>query len=240
MHPPSDNRALPPKHMKLSRPHALAKALLPLWAGLLLVTLAQAQIPVALETTGELKAALSAPADPARGQAGFEECAGCLRKDAAGRANSNIPRLSGQHASVIVKQLVDIRSGLRLNPPMKPWADDPAINAQAIADIAVYLQGLPTKVPAAKPPASDLARGQTLFEKDCAGCHGAKGEGLAALFYPMLAAQHASYLVRELNLMRNGERGNSNPAMVSIIKPYAADDLQAVADYLSRLPAPAR
>ena len=56
----------------------------------------------------------------------------------------------------------------------------------------------------------------------------------------MVAAQHFGYLRRELDLIRNGERGNSNAEMASLIKHYGAAELQAVADHMSRLPPPTR
>jgi cytochrome c553 len=77
-----------------------------------------------------------------------------------------------------------------------------------------------------------------LFERDCTTCHGSKGEGSAAKFYPMLAAQHFRYLVREGKYIRDGDRRNSNPEMVKVIKTYSDEDLEAVADYLSLLPPP--
>lgn len=197
-----------------------------------------AQTPVAVETAGELKAVLELTGDPVRGKEAFDDCAGCHRKDASGRVSGAIPRLSGQHASVIIKQIVDIRSGLRINPPMKPFVDDPALNAQAFADIASYLQALPIVGTQGKGPGSDVARGKALYEKDCAACHGDSGEGRAEMFYPMLAAQHYSYLLRELGLIRDGGRGNSNPGMVALVKTYAQADLQAVADYIAQLPRP--
>ncbi len=209
---------------------ALALALLP--------TALQAQTPVAIETAGELKTALALAGDPVRGKAAFDGCEGCHRKDASGRINGAIPRLSGQHASVIIKQVVDIRSGQRLNPPMKPYVDDAAKTPQVLADIAIYLQALPVSGRLGQGPGNELARGQTLYDKDCAGCHGAQGEGRAPLFHPMIAAQHYSYLLRELGLIRDGGRGNSNAAMRTIVQGYAPADLQAVADHLSRLPPP--
>jgi cytochrome c553 len=188
----------------------------------------------------EVKRALEAKADPVRGKAEFEDCSPCHRKDAAGRANGSIPRLSGQHASVIVKQVIDIRNGRRVNSQMKPVLEDPTINAQVVADIAAYLQGLPIVGQIGKGPGTGLGRGKTLYDRDCAGCHGASGEGRAAKFFPMVAAQHYGYLLRELNMIRTGERGNSDPEMVKLIKPYSSDDLQAVADYMAQLPPPKR
>ena len=61
-----------------------------------------AQSPVALEATGELKAVLALKGDPVRGKEAFDDCAACHRKDASGRPSGAIPRLSGQHASVII------------------------------------------------------------------------------------------------------------------------------------------
>ena len=198
----------------------------------------QAQTVVGVETTGELKAAFALSGDPVRGKAAFNDCEACHRKDASGRTNGATPRLSGQHASVIVKQVVDIRTGQRLNPPMKPFVEPSELTLQALADIASYLQALPIAGKIGQGPGSDLARGKMLYEKDCAGCHGERGEGRAALFHPMVAAQHYGYLLRELGLIRDGGRGNSNAAMRIVVQGLAPADLEAVADHMSRLPSP--
>jgi cytochrome c553 len=56
----------------------------------------------------------------------------------------------------------------------------------------------------------------------------------------MLASQHYNYLLRELDLILSGERGNSNPAMPPILENLSEDDKRAVAAYLSNLPPPPR
>jgi cytochrome c553 len=56
----------------------------------------------------------------------------------------------------------------------------------------------------------------------------------------MLASQHYGYLLRELDLILSGERGNSNPAMPPILKNYTAEEKQALAAYLAQLPAPGK
>lgn len=217
------------------------KLLAALWATLVLSPLpGLAQAPPSTGVDAEVKRAVEAKADPVRGKAEFEDCAPCHRKDASGRVNGSTPRLSGQHASVIIKQILDIRGGRRANEAMKAVLDDPAINPQMVADIAAYLQGLPITGAIGKGPGKDLARGRTLYDRDCAGCHGANGEGRAVKFYPMVAAQHYAYLLREMNLIRTGERRNSDPEMVKVIKPYSPDDLQAVADYMAQLQPPKR
>jgi cytochrome c553 len=189
---------------------------------------------------GELKTALEAQPDLVRGKTAYEVCEGCHRKDGSGRANGIYPRLAGQHARVVVKQLVDIRSGRRHNPDMAPLVTEPVLSLQAMADIAAYLQGLPVAASNGKGSGSEPALGKQLYERDCAGCHGAAGQGDAASFYPMVAAQHYRYLLRELVNIGDGSRKNSQADMVRVIKPYSQAELEAVADHMSRLPPPSR
>jgi cytochrome c553 len=188
----------------------------------------------------DLQAALALRGDAARGREAFDDCSACHRRDALGRPNANIPRLAGQHASVIVKQLTDVRAGRRVNTPMRPLIDVPAITPQTLADLGAYLQSLPVPPDTARGPGTAVAQGKALYERDCASCHGRAGEGRAAAFYPMVAAQHHGYLLRELQMIRGGERGNSNPEMTKVVQAYAQADLEALADYMAQLPAPRR
>jgi len=201
---------------------------------------AVAQAPTWFEIKGELKTALEAKGDAKRGEASFEQCVGCHRADASGRISGAYPRLSGQYDTVLIKQIVDIRSGRRSNPKMEPFISDHVLDAYQIADVAAYLTGLPIASTNGKGSGELVSKGKDLYEKDCADCHGAKGQGVASKFYPMLAAQHYKYLLREVNFIRDGDRRNSNPDMVKVIKPYTSGDLEAVADYLSSLPAPSK
>lgn len=217
---------------------ALAVALTVVLAGP--VATAVAQVTVLLPTDGDLKATLALPGDIQRGREAYAECQTCHRQDASGRPKFDIPRLSGQHASVLIKQLMDIRSGLRVNPEMKDYMFDSDLTLQDFADMAAYLQSLPVVGNIAQGPPELVPRGQTLYASDCAGCHGEHGEGRAELFYPMLASQHYSYLLRELDLILTGQRGNSNPAMPLIVGNLSAEDRRAVAAYLAQLPAPGK
>jgi cytochrome c553 len=207
----------------------------------LLPVQAQTAAP-ATEPKTLLASVLELKPDDERGEVEFaaQSCSRCHRKDASGRSTSQTPRLSGQHATVIIKQVLDIRSGLRYNPPMKNLVSEEKLSLQTLADIAAHLQALPVSGTIVMGPGTGVARGKELFAKDCAACHGADGEGNASIFVPMVAAQHYTYLLRELEFIRSGERGNSNPAMASLLKTYAQDDLQAVADYLAQSPAPKR
>ena len=127
-----------------------------------------AQNTAAPPIDGELKTALEAQPDVARGKSAYEVCEGCHRKDGSGRANGIYPRLAGQHARVMVKQLVDIRSGRRHNPDMAPLVAEPVLSLQAMADIAAYVQGLPVAANNGKGSGSELALGNQLYDRDCA------------------------------------------------------------------------
>jgi cytochrome c553 len=201
---------------------------------------ASAQSDVGMPTSGELMATLELRGDVQRGKQAYAECQSCHRRDGSGRANGGIPRLSGQHASVLIKQIMDIRSGARINPEMKDFVVDPALTLQHFADIAAYLRSLPVAGSIGRGPDELVARGKDLFAKDCSSCHGERGEGRAELFQPMVASQHYGYLVRELKAIREGGRGNSNPVMAAVLKGYSPDDQLAVAAYLAQLPPPAR
>lgn len=179
--------------------------------------------------------ALAAKGDAQRGQVAFEVCQGCHRPGALGRVDGSYPRLAGQHATVLIKQMSDVRSGRRDNPKMYPFADKHVIGPQDIADIAAYLQGLPVPANNGKGTGERLDRARTVYEKDCAVCHGEHGEGDAGKFYPRVSGQHFRYLLRESLAIREGERRNANPRMVYVVKALSEEDLAVVADYMSRI-----
>jgi cytochrome c553 len=172
-----------------------------------------------------------------RGQEAYRGCRGCHKQDAFGRVDGIYPRLTGQYASVIIKQLTDIRAGARLNPKMEPFISPDAVTVEEIADIAVYLSGLTTIKENGKGPGDQVRLGETVYsQRGCNKCHGNRGEGNGEKLYPALAAQHYSYLVREMELIKTGARGNSHPEMVVTLRDISTADMEAVADYLARLP----
>ncbi|MEY6431783.1 c-type cytochrome [Thioalkalicoccus limnaeus] len=188
------------------------------------------------EMRGEMLQALRATGDPIRGEISFDVCAGCHGFGAEGEDDGSYPRLAGQHASVLIKQMTDVRAGRRDNPKMYPFAADHVITTQEVADIAVFLAALPVTPDNGKGPGSDLARGEELYRQDCESCHGAIGQGSGAKFYPRVSGQHYEYLLREARMIRDGERRNANPEMVEVIEDYSDADLAIVSDFMSRLP----
>ncbi len=186
----------------------------------------------------DMNRALAHKANARKGEAAYKVCKGCHKPDASGQADADYPQLAGQHASVIVKQMMDIRAGRRDNPRMYPFSGDWIVSAEEIADIAAYLNQLPIPSSNGKGGGANLALGKTLYDKDCASCHGKNGEGDGKKFHPMVAGQHYSYLKRESRESRDQGRRNANPDMVKVLKPYTDADIEAVSDYLSRLAPP--
>lgn len=183
----------------------------------------------------QLKEALAVTGDIAKGKIAYETCRGCHKADASGRPDAGYPQLAGQHASVLIKQMLDTRSGRRENPRMHPFIEADSISVNDIPHVAAYLSSLSAPSNNRKGSGNHLARGQILYAADCVDCHGAKGEGAAGKFYPKVTGQHYPYLYRESIDIRDGFRHNSNAEMVKVLKPYSDEDIEAISDYMSRL-----
>jgi cbb3-type cytochrome c oxidase subunit III len=184
--------------------------------------------------------ALELVGDVENGKAAYEEeCAGCHLASGAGRPDGKFPQLAGQHDTVLIKQIADIRAGRRDNPVMHPYSMK-LIDAQEIADVSAYLQALPIPPGNGTGSGAELAAGEKLYRHDCVSCHGEHGEGSEEKFYPVLAGQHYGYMLRQIRDIAAGERRNANPAMVKVVKRYTDEQLKAVVDYMSTLRWPGR
>ena len=195
--------------------------------------------------TSALAQAPAAPAkpDPAKGQqiaAGV--CAACHAADGNSIISAN-PRLNGQHAEYIVKQLVDYTKAptakdARVNAVMTGFAA--ALSADDKRHVAAWF--------AAQKPMQGEARnkdtlpqGQRIYragipEKKvpaCAGCHAPTGAGIPAL-YPRLGGQHAEYTEVQLKAFRDGTRRNSQ-MMTDIASRMSDAEMKAVSDFIAGL-----
>lgn len=186
----------------------------------------------------EMARILAIKGDPVKGKDAYDICRGCHRADASGKAEAGYPQLAGQHPSVIIKQMTDVRAGRRDSPKMHPFISGEVVAEQDIAHIAAYLYSLPVPTTNGKGSGKLLELGKHLYQRDCASCHGKHGEGDGAKFYPRVAGQHYAYLYRESRESRDKGRRNSNADMVRVIKHYTDDDLKAVSDFMARLVPP--
>lgn len=189
--------------------------------------------------TPEQRAAMRMVGDPARGKETFRICRGCHKSSGEGRVDGTYPRLTGQHAVVIIKQVTDTRAGIRINPKMQPFSAEHAVSTQEIVDVAAFLERARSAAENGKGmgDAGRLARAKELYEsRRCIRCHGENGEGDEKKVYPVVAAQHYGYLLREMEHIQEGVRGNSHPDMVKALKGVTHADLESLADFMSRMP----
>jgi cytochrome c553 len=173
------------------------------------------------------------------GARAFEVCSHCHLPSAAGRPDGSVPQLAGQHTSVLIKQMSDIRAGRRENPIMYPFART-LLDAQKLADLAAYIETLPIPRENGKGPGTHVDLGETLYVSDCRVCHLESGEGNAQQFVPVLAGQHYEYILRQMRDIAVGWRHNNHPAMTPEISSYTPEQLAAISDYVSRLEWPER
>jgi len=190
---------------------------------------------------GEKVEALHLKGDKVRGEEAYEVCGACHLPSGAGRPDGTFPQLAGQHTTVLIKQIADIRAGLRDNPTMYPFAvtlTDP----QELADVASYIESLCIPTDHGKYEGADytvqVAKGKELYEKQCIECHGPNGQGNKEKFYPVIAGQHFKYLLRQMTEIRDGHRRNANPDMVKVIKTYSNEQLISISAYQSSLTMP--
>lgn len=187
-----------------------------------------------------------AKADIAKGEALYTNgdaarnitaCVSCHGAAGASTISAN-PKLGGQHAAYIHKQLTNFQGADRNNPIMSPLAK--VLTDDEMKNIAAYLDAQPAKPGAAKNK-DTLELGKKIYragiaEKSipaCAGCHSPNGAGIPAQF-PRVGGQHQDYTVTELTNFRSGARKNG-PMMATIAKRMSDDEIKAVADYIAGL-----
>ena len=148
------------------------------------------------------------------------------------------PKLAGQHAAYLEKQLTNFTEPTRVNPIMSMTAK--ALSAEDVKNVTAYLSAQTPKSGSAKN--KDIVEiGKKIFrggiaDKNvpaCAGCHGPNGAGIPAQF-PRIAGQHQDYVIAQLTNFRTGTRAN-NVAMTTITKRLSDDEIKAVADYVAGL-----
>ena len=181
------------------------------------------------------------------GVAVFEVCSACHLPEGWGTQDGTFPQLAGQHPTVIIKQLADIRAKNRDNPTMYPFALPKEIKnaapevgggAYAIAAVASYISNIPMNPANGVGPGTDLEHGAKLYKENCVRCHGDKGQGDKIKHYPRIQGQHYKYLIRQFEWIRDKKRRNANPDMVKQIAGFSDRDMSAVVDYVSRIKPP--
>ena len=186
----------------------------------------------------------AAKADPARGETLYTQgvpdrnvhaCFSCHGTAGNSSAAAN-PKLAGQQAEYVHKQLVDFKAKARDNAIMSLYAGD--LSDQDMKDVGAYLAKQQLK-PATAKNKDTIEQGQKIYRGGiaakgvpaCAGCHGPTGAGIPAQ-YPRIGGQYSEYTEAQLVAFRQGTRKN-NSVMSTIAARMSDAEIKAVADYVA-------
>ena len=128
----------------------------------------------------EIERAMHLTPDPDNGRKVYQLCAVCHMPEGWGRADGAYPQIAGQHHSVIIKQMADIRARNRDTPTMLPFTMTEHLTLQDIADVSAYIAQIPMTPENGVGSGDDLEHGRALYEEHCSECHGDQGEGIAS------------------------------------------------------------
>ena len=184
--------------------------------------------------------------DPKAGADKSALCQGCH----GGTGNSEdatFPRLAGQYAAYIAKQVHDFQKGIRANNETMAGMAATVASVQDALDIGAYFssQKMASK-PLAPVDKKLAAQGEKIFINGipsknvygCVNCHGERGKGKAPniAVFPVIGGQHRDYIIKELTDLRAGTRANDPAGMMeNIAKGLSDEEIKALANYLSSL-----
>jgi cytochrome c553 len=170
-------------------------------------------------------------------------CEACHGAHGEGMSAAHVPRLAGQSAEYLKKQLDDYAEGTRDNPIMRNFAK--ALSEKQRIQFAMQYAAM--SAPAGRPgtavQSAQLARGHQLaYQGDeqrrvqsCNGCHGPDGTGVLHAA-PYLAGQSADYLASALKAFQDGTRKNdAGELMRSVAMQLNEADISALSSYFSNV-----
>jgi cytochrome c oxidase subunit 2 len=155
------------------------------------------------------------PGDIAAGQAAYAVCSACHGADAQGNAALHAPKLTGQSAIYLQRQLHNFKTEMRGTHALDVFGQQMAPMAATLADdntignVVAYIASLPDK-PVVATLAGDIDHGKNLYTT-CGVCHGGNGQGNPSQGAPRLSGMSDWYMATQLNNFKDGIRG-THPA----------------------------
>ena len=166
-------------------------------------------------------------------------CIACHAIDGNSAISAN-PKLAGQHAAYITKQLNNFKSGLRENAVMAGMVAN--LTEKDMINLGRYFSEQVILLSSAQKNGVG-SLGEDIFRAGiknkgvaaCASCHGPSGHGIPDK-YPRLNAQHSQYTLSQLNSFRLELRKNDpESVMRTIAQKLTEQEMQDVADYIQGL-----
>ena len=166
-------------------------------------------------------------------------CIACHAIDGNSSVPAN-PKLAGQHAAYITKQLKNFKMGVRENAVMAGMVAN--LTEEDMKNLGYYFSEQNILLSSARKNGVGSI-GENIYRAGlknkgvaaCASCHGPSGHGIPDK-YPRLNAQHSEYTLAQLNAFRLELRKN-DPAgvMRTIAQKLTEEEMQSVADYIQGL-----
>ena len=193
---------------------------------------------IGLLLLGSGASAASAAAPPA-GESLYVTCAACHGRDDGGVADGSVPAIGGQDALVVTRVLEAYRNGSREDLRMTHFADpDHLPDIETIRRVAEVVAALRRATPVTVGSGRALDLGGDLYRRTCASCHGVAAAAVPGRAILALAGQHAPYLERVLTAAAEGRARHLVRTHGRVLSGLTGEERAALADYLSRLPAP--
>lgn len=170
----------------------------------------------------------------------IQVCVACHGQNGNDSTLPNAPRIGGQNASYLYKQLVEIKGMERVVPEMAGLLDD--FDEQDLADMAVHYASQEEPLGAANPEL--VALGEKIYRGGihelgvaaCSACHSPTGNGNAPAAFPALRGQLETYTEKQLRDFRSGTRLNDEASVMRTITERLTDEeIAALASYVSGL-----
>jgi cytochrome c553 len=182
----------------------------------------------------------NAQGNAAAGESKAAVCSAC--HGTAGQSTVGVnPKLAGQNARYLVKQMQDIKGGARNVALMTGILN--GSSDQDIADMAAYFAAQEVTLEGADPELIEL--GESIYKAGiaslnvaaCSACHSPTGQGNPQAGFPALGGQHSAYTATQLKSFRSGERANDGNAMpMRMLSERLTDkEIDALASYISGL-----
>ena len=186
-----------------------------------------------------LSGMVGAQSDVELGKSKSMVCAACHGID-GNSVNPQWPKIAGQSAQYIIKQLQHFKNNERVNPLMNPQAA--ALSDDDIKHLAAYYESV-----ARSPGAADeklVEAGEKLYRGGnaengvpaCISCHGPNGKGNPAAGFPNISYQHAAYTIERLKKYRSAAESYTGvEIMNSIAAKLTDEEIEAVSSYMQGL-----
>jgi cytochrome c553 len=153
-------------------------------------------------------------------------------------SDPSYPKLAGQNADYLTRQLANFRTGVRTNKEMTDQVAD--LTGGEMRALALYFSSKDLIPDVAFDPAlADVGR-ELYFNGNpdsgvtaCVTCHGPEGRG--AMYLPRLAGQHAQYIRKQIHAFLDHSRSSPDLVMHKVVENMTEPEIEAAAQYLSGL-----